>query len=147
MTTPATLHAIAADVVGHYGHAAKNLVTAYRAASTRALAGRDGRYAKFVGENVARTAKGYDRAIELVSGQTLKGLETFARRTEWARKLFVVDAVRRMSMPAAKLSLGIATRIDDASSALSARAAGPAKRTVAKRAAKKPAARRVRRTS
>jgi hypothetical protein len=174
MTTPVTLNAIATGVFGHYGNAAKSLVTAYRTAATRALAKNGIRYAKIVertalplvgdegkarlvaaerrvaevvGEGVARTAQGYDRAIELVSGQALKGLEAFARRTDWAKDMFVVDTVRRFNMPAAKLSLEIAIRIDDAASALSARVEGSSKRPVAKPAAKKQTAKRVRRAA
>jgi hypothetical protein len=174
MTTRVTLNAIATQIVGHYGKAARHLVTAYRAASTRALAagasrsaslveraplplvGEAGkarliaaerRMARVLGKGVVRTAEGYDRAIELVAGQTLKGLEAFARRTDWAKDLLVVGAARRIGMPAARLSLEIATRIDDAASKLGARAEGPAKRPVARRAVKKAAAKRVRRAS
>jgi hypothetical protein len=55
--------------------------------------------------------------------------------------MFVVDTARRITLPAAKLSLEIASRIDDAASSLSVRAEGP----VAKPAARKQAAKRVRR--
>ena len=48
MTTPVTLNAIATDVVGHYGNAAKSLVAAYRTSSARALAAGGNRYAKLV---------------------------------------------------------------------------------------------------
>ena len=173
MTRPATLNAIAADVVGHYGHAAKSLVDAYRTASRRALDASGKRYAKLVeraplplvgdegkarivaveqrisgivGQGVTRSAEGYDRAIELVSGQALKGLEAFAQRTDWAKEMFVVDTARRVGLPAAKLSLEIASRIDNAASALGARVQGTIK-PVGKRAARKPAAKRVRRAS
>src|SRR6185436_14764522 len=83
------------------------------------------RVAGIVGEGVARIAQGHDRAIELISSQALKGLEAFAQRTDWAKDMFVVDTVRRINLPAAKLSLKIASRIDDLASALSARAKGP----------------------
>ena len=172
MTTTITLNAIAADVVGHYGSAAKSLVAAYRSASKRALAATGSGYARLVeraplplvgdqgkarivaverrvagvvGEGVARSAQGYDRAIELVSGQALKGLEAFARRTDWAKEMFVVGAARRIGLPAARLSLQIATRVEDAAGTLRARAAGTGK-PVAKRAVKK-AAKRVRRAA
>jgi hypothetical protein len=175
MTTPVTLNAIATDVVGHYGNAAKSLVAACRTASKRALAASGNRYAKLVertplpvvgakskarivaaerrvagvvGEGVVRIAQGYDRGIELVSGQALKGLEAFAQRTDWAKDMFVVETVRRINLPAAKLSLKIASRIDDAASALSARAKGTVKQPVAKPAVKKArAAKRVRRAA
>ena len=174
MTTPRTINAIAVDVVGHYGNAAKSLVSAYRTASARALAVSGSRYAKFVdqinlplvgdegkarivaaerrvagvvGEGVERAAQGYDRAIELVSGQALKGLDAIAERTDWAKDMFVVDTVRRINMPVAKLSLEIASRIDDAASSLSARAEGSVKKPVAKTVAKKRTAKRARRAA
>jgi len=174
MTTPVTLHAIATDVVGHYGSAAKNLVAAYRNASKRALAASGKRYAELVerarlplvddegkarlvagerrvagvvGEGVERMADGFERAIELASAPALKGLEAFAARTDWAKDMFVVDTVRKLQLPAAKLSLEIASRIDNAASALSARAEGTVERSAAKPAAKKRAAKRARRTA
>jgi hypothetical protein len=56
--------------------------------------------------------------------------------------------VRRINLPAAKLSLKIASRIDDAASALSARAEGTVEQPVAKPAVKKArAAKRVRRAA
>ena len=164
MTTPVTLNAIAADVIGHYGNAAKNLVAACRTASNRALdagsrryadlvgrtrlpvVGEEGkarfiaaerRVAKVVGEGVERVAQGYDRGIEFISSQALNGVESFAQRTVWAKNMFVVDTVRRINLPAAQLSLKIASRVDDLASALSARAKGTPQRPVAKRAAKK----------
>ena len=171
MSTPVTLNAIATDVVGHYGHAAKSLVAACQTASERALAAGGSRYAKLVertqlpvvggeskarivaaerrvaevvGEGVVRIAQGYERGIEFVSSQALKGLETFAQRTDWAKDMFVVDTVRRINLPAAKLSLKIASRVDNLATALSARAEG----TIAKPAAKKArVAKRARRTA
>jgi hypothetical protein len=171
MTTPVTLNAIATDVVGHCGNAAKSLVAACETASRRALAASGIRYAKLVewaplpvvsgeskarivaaerriadvvGEGVVRIAQGYERGIEFVSSQALKGLETFAQRTDWAKDMFVVDTVRRINLPAAKLSLKIASRVDDLATALSARAEG----TIAKPAAKKArVAKRARRTA
>jgi hypothetical protein len=172
MNAPLTLNAIATDVVGHYGNAARNLVAAYRAASKRALAASGTRYAALVertllpfvgdegkerliagerrvagvvGDGVERIAQGWDRAVDLVSAPALKGLETFAQRTEWAKDMFVVDTARRIQLPAAKLSLAIASRVDDAASALSARAEGTVEKAEAKPAVKKPAAKRVRR--
>jgi hypothetical protein len=102
------------------------------------------RVAEVVGEGVVRIAQGYERGIEFVSSQALKGLETFAQRTDWAKDMFVVDTVRRINLPAAKLSLKIASRVDDLATALSARAEG----TIAKPAAKKArVAKRARRTA
>ena len=174
MTTPVTINAIATDVVGHYGNAAKNLVAAYRTVSERAIAASGSRYAKLVdrlplvtdenkarlvaaerrvaesvGEGVTRIADGYDRGIEFVSGQAVKGLEAFAERTDWTKKMFVVETARRIQMPAAKLSLEIASRIDEATSTLNARAEGlvePAVKTQPVKRARR-AAKRARRAA
>jgi len=175
MTSPITLNSIATDVVGHYDNAAKSLVAACHTVSKRALAASGNGYARLVeraplgvvgaepkariiaaerrvagvvGEGVARIAQGYDRGIELVSGQALKGIEAFAQRTEWAKDMFVVETARRINLPVAKLSLKIASRIDDAASALSVRAKGAVHKRVAKPAATKArAAKRVRRAA
>jgi hypothetical protein len=174
MNTPVTLNAIATDVIGHYGHAAKSLVAACRTASDRALAAGSRRYAdlvgrarlpvveerkarliaaeqrvaKVVGEGVARVAQGYDRGIEFISSQAVNGLESLAQRTDWAKNMFVVDTVRRINLPAAKLSLKVASRVDDLASALNARAKGTASKPGVRRAAKKTGAvRRARRAA
>ena len=175
MTTPVTLNAIASDVVGLYGNAAKNLVAAGQSVSKRALAASSRRYAKLVewaplpivgderkarvvaaeqrfaaivGEGVVRIAQGCDRGIEIVSSQAQKGLEAFAQSTDWTKDMFVVETARRINLPVAKLSLKIASRIDGAASALSARAKGAVKRPVAKTAVKKArSAKRVRRSA
>jgi hypothetical protein len=170
MTTPLTLNAIATDVVGHYGSAAKSLVAAYRTASERALAANGRRTAKLVerlplvgdegkarilaaerrvatvaAEGVERIAQGYDSGIDIVFGQALKGLEAVAERTQWTKDNAIVDTVRRINLPMAKLSLEIASRIDEAASTLSARAEGAVDQPVAKPAAKKQPAKRARR--
>jgi len=164
MTTSITLNAIATDVVGHYGNAAKSLVGACRDVSKRALAASGRRYADLVeraplsvvgaqskarivaaerkvadvvANGVARVTQGYDRGIELAVGQALKGLEAFAQRTDWAKDMFVVDTARRITRPSADLSLKIASRIDDAASTLSARAKGTVKAPIARPAMKK----------
>jgi len=175
MTAAVTLNAIVTDVVGHYGNAAKNLVAAGRTAAERILATSGSRYAELVerthlpvvgdkgkvrliaaerriaravGEGVVRIAEGYDRSVELVSGRALKGIQVFAQRTDWAKDMFVVDTVRRINLPVAKLSLKIASRADEAAIALSARAKGPVKQPIAKPTMKKArAGKRVRRAA
>ena len=167
-----TLNSIASDVVGHYSRAARNLVSAYRTGSERALAASGERYAQlvekvqlplvnedgkarivaaerrvagFVAEGVDRIASGAEKAIDFASERSLKGIESFAEQTAWTKDMFVVNAVRQINLPAAKLQLEIASRIDAAAEQLSERAAGePVK---AEPVASKPAAkRRVRRT-
>ena len=87
-----------------------------------------------------------DEARELHACERLV-VRVRAERTDWAKDMFVVDTVRRINMPVAKLSLEIASRIDDAASSLSARAEGSVEQPVKKAAAKKRTARRVRRAA
>jgi hypothetical protein len=78
----------------------------------------------------------------------VNGLESLAQRTDWAKNMFVVDTVRRINLPAAQLSLKVASRVDDLAIALNARAKGTASKPGVKRAAKKTGAvRRARRAA
>jgi len=166
-----TINSIATDVVGHYSRAARSLVAAYRSGTERALTASGERYAQLVGkvqlplvnedrkarivaaerrvagfvaQGVDRIAAGYEKVIDLASERSLKGIEQFVEQTEWTKDMFVVNAVRQIQLPAAKLQLEIASRIDAAAEQLSERVAGePVK---AAPVASKPAAkRRVRR--
>jgi hypothetical protein len=163
-----TINSIASDVVGHYSRAARSLVAAYRTGSVRALEVSGERYAQLVGkvnlplvneerkaqivaaerrvaefvaEGVDRIATGYEKAIDLASERSLKGIESFAEQTAWTKDMFVVNTVRQIQLPAAKLQLEIASRIDAAAEQLSERVAGePVKaEPVAKPAAKRRA--------
>jgi hypothetical protein len=164
----ATLNSIAIDVVGQYGEAAKHLVNAYRSGTERAVTGLGARYEKvleqrvpaivsdelkagiidreqrivgFVVDAVGRVSDRASSAVELVSSRTIEGMEAFAEKTAWANDLIAVDALRAVNMPAAKLSLQIATRVNATSRLLSERIGGaaqaqPAKAAKAVRAAK-----------
>jgi hypothetical protein len=172
MTATVTLKSIASDIVGHYSRAAQSVVAAYRTGSERALAISGQRYAQIVeksklplmndegkarivaaerrvagvvGEGVSRIASGAERAIDAVTERTLKNIESFAERTAWAKDMIVVNAVRQINLPAAKLQLKIASRIDDAAKQLSARVAGESPESVEPVAVKPAAKRRVRR--
>ena len=165
MTT--TLNSIASDVVGHYSKAARNRVAAYRSGSVRALAASGERYEQLVGkvqlplvpetgkaravaaerriaeffaQGIDRIATGAEKAIDVAAERSLKGIETFAEQTAWTKDMFVVNAVRQINLPAAKLQLEIASRIDAAAEQLSERVAGePVKPVVVQ---VKPAAKR-----
>ena len=170
MTAPATLNAIAIDVVGHYGHAAKNLVATYRAGTERAVSALNARYeqlgaslpwlgseikakaldsqqrlSRLVVASVDQLAERATSAVDGVQGRTVQGIEAFAEQTAWADEMMVVGALRKVQLPVAKLSLQIAGRIDDASQRLSKRVAGTPKAKVARAA--KGAARRARRAA
>ena len=166
-----TINSIASDVVGHYSRAARNLVAAYRSGSVRALAASGDRYAQlvdkvqlplvnderkakivaaerrvaeFVAGGVDRIATGYEKAIDLASERSLKGIESFAEQTAWTKDMFVVNAVRQVQLPAAKLQLEIASRIEGAVQQLNERVAGePVAPVAAKPATKRVAKRRA----
>jgi len=151
MTAPASLTAIAIDVVGHYGRTAKNIVATYRAGTERAVSALSGRYqrlfkgqslpwiggdakASLVGsqqrlshlvvDSVERLAERATNAVDRVSGRTVQGLEAFGKQTAWADEMMVVGVMRKVNLPVARLSLQIADRIDDASRRLSQRVSG-----------------------
>ena len=172
MTATQTLHAIAADVVGHYGRAAKSVVAAYRTSAERALAATGVRYeqlvdrkgllplsderkarikaaerrlAGVVGQGVARFTRGANEVVDGVSARATKGVEAFAQQTEWAKDLMLVKALRRINLPTARLSLEIASRVDGAAQRLNARVAGPRTAQAVKPARRKSTAKRVRR--
>jgi uncharacterized protein YaiL (DUF2058 family) len=153
VTAPATLNAIAIDVVGHYGQTAKNLVATYRTTTERAVNALGARYeqlvegkalpwlkseikanlvdseqrvSRLIVDSVARIAERANGTVDRVSGRTVQGIEAFGEQTAWASDLMVVNAMRKINLPVAKLSLGIAGRVDSASRRLSQRVAGKA---------------------
>lgn len=160
-----TLNAIAIDVVGQYAEAARHLVEAYRIGTQRTITGLGGGYARFVeagqlplisdelktslieGEQriVGLAVDAIDRASEQaqkvvagVSTRAVESMEAFDEKTAWADEMMVVGAVRKLNLPAAKLSLKVATRANEASARLSERVASFGNGT-AKAAAAKPA--------
>ncbi|HTT12166.1 MAG TPA: hypothetical protein VMG60_14850 [Burkholderiaceae bacterium] len=150
MSAIATLNTIAIDVVGHYGQTAKNLFAAYRAGTERAVNAFRDRYeqlverqplpwinseikaslvasqqrvARRVVDSTTRFTKIANSAVDRISAGTVKGIEAFGEQTAWANDMFVVGAFRKINLPAAKLSLQIAGRVDEASRRLSRRMA------------------------
>jgi len=172
MTASANLNTIAIDVVGHYGQTAKNLLATYRVGTERAvsafssgyerlvekqplpwidgdvkanLVGTQQRVVRLVVDSVARIAGRASSAVDSVSGRTVQGIEAFSEQTAWAHDLMVVNAIRKINLPVAKLSLRIADRVDSASQRLSQRVAGS---TLAKaKKSAKVAVKRVRRAA
>ncbi|HEX6703440.1 MAG TPA: hypothetical protein VF169_01665 [Albitalea sp.] len=166
-----TLNSIAIDVVGQYGEAAKHLVQAYRTGTERAVTGLGGRYEKLlesrslplvtdsvkagiigaeqrlsglVVDTVGRVSDGAGNAVDRVSSRAIEGMQAFGEKTAWANDLMVVNALRTINLPAAKLSLEIATQINKATRSLSERIAGVPAAPAPKA---KSAAKRVRRTA
>jgi hypothetical protein len=169
MTATVTLNSIASDIVGHYSRAARGLVGAYRTGSERAIEFSGERYAQIVekiqlplvteegkarivaaerrvadvvSKGVSRISSGLERAIDAVTERTNKNIESFAEQTEWTKDMFVVNAVRQVNMPGAKLQLEIASRIEDAVQQLSERVAGEPVAPVATKPATKRVAKR-----
>jgi hypothetical protein len=150
MTASAKLNTIAIDVVGHYGQTAKNLFAACGAGTERAVNAFSDRYeqlvekqplpwinseikaslvasqqrvARRVVDSTTRFTERASSAVDRISGRTIKGIEAFGEQTAWANDMFVVGAFRMINLPAAKLSLQIAGRVDEASRRLSQRVA------------------------
>jgi len=143
-----TLNAIAIDVVGQCGQAAKHVVNAYRVGSERTITGLGGRYAQLLNarklplvtdelktalidserrvsglaiDAIAQASQRAQQAVERITNRTVEGMEVFNAKTAWADELMVVGAVRKIYMPVANLSLGIATRANQASAQLAQR--------------------------
>jgi hypothetical protein len=128
---------IAIDVVGQYSEAAKHLVNAYRVGSQRAINGLGGRYEHLLESRRLPLVTEELKSAFIVSQQRLSGLVldaitrttdraeeavdqleprcqqdgSFGEKTAWASEMFVVNAARTINLPAAKLSLGIANRV------------------------------------
>ena len=169
-----TLNSIAIDVVNQYGEAANHLVDAYRIGTARTISGIGAGYARLIERRslplmtdelktalintekrmsnlavgaVNRAAERTHTAVERVTNRAVEGIEAFGHRTAWADEMFVVEAVRTINMPAAKLSLGIANRANKATARLSERVATIGNRTAKAGATQgvKAAAKRTRR--
>jgi hypothetical protein len=151
MTDTSKLNTVAIDVVGHCGQTAKNLFTAYCAGTERAVNAFSDRYeqlverqplpwinseiksalvasqqrvARRVVDSTTRFANRANSAVDRISGRAVEGIAAFGEQTAWANDMFVVGAFRKINLPAARLSLEIAGRVDEASRRLSRRLAG-----------------------
>jgi ATP-dependent Clp protease ATP-binding subunit ClpA len=149
MSAQCPLNSTTVDVLGQYNDAAKHLIAAYRFGTARAVAGAGERYAQFldgrslvsaevkakligaeqkVGQFVVgAVGRISDRADALVDGvakRATTGVERFDNLTAWSHDSTVFNALRKLNMPAAKASLGVAEKVADLSRRLSARVAG-----------------------
>ncbi len=82
------------------------------------------RVARRVVDSTTRFVERANSAVDRISGRTVEGIEAFGEQTAWANDMFVVGAFRKINLPAARLSLEIAGRVDEASRRLSRRLAG-----------------------
>lgn len=136
MTT--TLNAIAIDVVGQYSEAAHHCVEAWRSSAEQRLRGPAARA-------VARASVRADDAIDRVSGRAIQTMQAFGEEAAWANELLLVNALRSLNLPAARLSLRVASGVNKASSRLSQRIGGAG--TAGGTAPARPAAKRTRRAA
>jgi hypothetical protein len=158
-----TVSSIAIDFVGQSRDTAKNLLNAYLAATRLGAHRLDAGYAKLAASPLVPTPKlksalldserrsatllvdaaerVSDRAVQAVdraAGWTVEGLEAFAEKTAWAGELMAVEALRTVQLPVARLSLGLATKLNGASRELARRVARPKTAKAAVQAAKAP---------
>lgn len=112
-----TLNSIAIDVVGQYTQAAHHLVDTCRAGAEGRLGGR-------AAELVVRASDRADDVIDRAANRATEGLEALGASSAWASDLMVVSALRRINLPAARLSLELASQVNSASSRLAKRVAG-----------------------
>jgi hypothetical protein len=113
----ATLSSIAINVVGQYSDAAHHWVNVWRTGAERRLPSQGARV-------VARAADQADVAIDRASTRAIGSVQAFDEKTAWANDLIVVNAIRTITLPAAKLSLEVASQVNHASLLLSQRVAG-----------------------
>jgi hypothetical protein len=150
-TNQCPINSIAIDVLGQYNDAAKHLVSAYRVGTRRTVAGVGERYERllngrslvsdgtkerligaeqqlgnFVVGAVSRVSERADSALDLVASRAVAGIEFFGAKTAWTNDSAIFNALRTLNLPAAKLSLQLATKLADASRRLSERVAGEA---------------------
>ena len=169
MSTQVTLNSIAIDVLGQYTEATKNLVGAYGTVTRRAVGAASNRFERlvegralpllsgnikggiidgeqrlvgYVSDAVARTTEQVSNGLDQFSSRVIGGMREYGKQTAWAKDLMVVDAFRRINLPAARASLHIAGRVVEVSRLASERVVGssPVAKTVkpvAKRSSKR----------
>jgi hypothetical protein len=172
MSTQTTLNSIAIDVFGQYTQATKNLVGAYGTATRRVVNAAGSRFEQvlngrtlpllnsdtkvgiidgkqrlvgYVTDAVARTTEQVSNGIDQFSGRVIEGMQEYGKQTAWAKDLMVVDAFRRINLPAAKASQQIAGRVVEASRLVSERIAGESPVVAPVKPVVKQAAKRARR--
>jgi hypothetical protein len=168
MSTQVTLNSIAIDVVGQYTEAMKNLLGAYGTVTRRAVGAVSNRFERlvegralpllsgsikggiidgeqrlvgYVSDAVAGTTEQVSNGLDQFSSRVIGGMRAYGKQTAWAKDLMVVDAFRRINLPAARASQHIAGRVVEVSRLASERVVGsPVAKTVkpvAKRSSKR----------
>src|SRR5690349_9690783 len=130
MSTPCPINATTVSVLGLYQQAAKDMVAAYRFGTARAVTGAGARYEQFLNgrsmvsdgvkerligaeQKAGRFVLGAvdrlsDRADGLADGlaeRAVAGVKRFDESTAWSRDSTVINALRKLNLPAAKVSL------------------------------------------
>jgi hypothetical protein len=154
--TTTTLNAVAIDVVGQYGLASKHLVQAYRLGTQRVVEQINERYSSLVNASslpmvdesirasllnahqqftgffvggVARATEQADLAIDKITDGTTQGIKRLGDAGERFEAMVgapVVDAMTKVNMPIAQMSLQIAGQVVENSKRLVERVAATA---------------------
>ncbi|HSW04011.1 hypothetical protein [Aquabacterium sp.] len=149
MSTQCPINATTVDTFGQYNQAAKHLIAAYRFGTARVMSGAGERYEQFVGGRsllsddvkqrlidaeqkvgnavlgvVSRVADKADSLVDSLAQRAVAGVETLDEKTAWSRDVSVINALRQLNLPVAKVSLKLAEGVADVSRRLSERVAG-----------------------
>ena len=149
MSTQCPINAATVDTFGQYNQAAKHLIAAYRFGSARLMNGAGQRYEQFVGGRsllsddvkqrligaeqkagsvvlgvVSRVADTADSWADGLAQRAVAGMRQLDEKTAWSRDVAVINALRQINLPVAKVSLKLAEGVADVSRRLSERAAG-----------------------
>ena len=149
MSTQCPINSTTVDTLGQYNQAAKHLIAAYRFGTARAMTGAGERYEQFLSARsllsdgvkqrligaeqkvgsvvvgaVSRVADKADGWVDSLAQRAVAGVERLDEKTAWSREVSVFNALRRLNLPAAKVSLKLAESVADVSRRLSERVAG-----------------------
>lgn len=153
--TSKSLTAITHDLIESYGKTAKNVITAYRAGNARAVGLMDKSWASAVDKASARlseevrgnavtaqkkftglyssavtvTSEGADTAIGKVveyAGKGVRQMAANASRFEKATGLTALNSLADAAIPAARIVVDLAAKMEAKSSTLASKVAGPA---------------------
>lgn len=149
MSTQCPINAAAVDTFGQYNQAARHLIAAYRFGTTRLVTGAGERYEQFLSGRsllsdgvkerligaeqkagnvvlgvVSRVADKADSWADSLAQRAVAGVEQLDEKTAWSRDVGVINALRELNLPVAKVSLKLAEGVADVSRRLSERVAG-----------------------
>lgn len=149
MSAQCPINSTTVHTLGQYSQAAKYLIATYRFGTTRAMTRTGERYEQFLSARsvlsdgvkqrligaeqkagsavlgaVARIADKADSWVDSLAQRAVAGVERLDEKTAWSRDVSVINALRQLNLPAARLSLKLAESMADVSRRLSERVAG-----------------------